>query len=292
MSASIVINVGTEAQLHSNGLSGTWIVPPKQKGERFGMSVIYPTPEIQDIGDERRVVHWLKSRPLAMDIVGLRSDAAAHGTGQKGTKEKWGLLLCAEEIELPKELERAIEDEIILLGKNRPRTAPYKDPESGATCYENIFRPGVEEKLKSASDKVQELRAKFEDYCRSRVTEAEVKKAEGNLLFEDQRLVAEGDAMWAAGEGQRRNINELHKAACGRLGQERPWAYHPVQLVDCPGCGAKIKENILICPQCQGWLEPSIAELSAMDPKERLAHMYPERVAETVPADKPARKRA
>lgn len=284
--ARIIINVSDDVHAHANGLSGTWIVPGKKANEEFSLLLVYPTPEIQDIGDQRRVVHWLKATPLAMDVVGLRSDAAAHSPGSSGTKEKWGLLLCEAEPDVPRELLKAVEEEIEYLNNNPPDVKMRKDKQSGAVVAINDEQPGVAERKQELSERVQALRREFEKECRKLVTKAEVVKAKRALSLEDQRLVAEGDAIWAGPEAGRVNINETHKRACRRLGQERPWCYVPQQLVDCPGCGAKIKEDILSCPHCAGWLDEGIEKLRAMPPKERRVKMYPEREAEPVPSGK------
>ena len=42
--------------------------------------------------------------------------------------------------------------------------------------------------------------------------------------------------------------------------------------------GAKIKDNVLKCPACNGWLDEGITELFAMHPKERRIKMYPEQI--------------
>jgi hypothetical protein len=279
--ASIIINVSDQEQSHANGLSGNWTVPAKKPDQKFAHLVVYPTPEIQDIGDQRRVMHWLKSSPLAKDIVGMRSDAAAHGMGVSGNKEKWGLLICEAEPDLPKELIKAFEDEIQFLNENPPDVKMRKDNKSGAIVAVNIEPPDISEKKISLSLHVQELREDFGEFCRKLVTNAEVMRAKKNLLLEDQRLVAEGDRMWARPTEQQ-NINELHRRACARLGQERPWCYQPQQLIDCPGCGAKIKENVLSCSHCAGWLDEGIEKLTTMPPKERAMKMYPDRYAEPV----------
>lgn len=288
--AKLIINVNNQEQPHSNGLSGHHIVPARKDGEEFALLVVYPTPEIQDIGDQRRVMHWLKAEPLAKDIVGLRSDAAAHSVGSRGTKEKWGLLLCEAEPDVPKELIKALEAEVDFLNRNPPDVKMRKDPESGAVVAVNIEDQPTKDRKIELSETIQRLRMEFEQACRKLVQKKEIQKAKQNLLIEDQRLVVEADQMWAKGENsrERMNINELHKGACTRLGQSRPWCYVAEQLVDCPGCGAKIKENILTCPACTGWLDEGIAELAAMKPKERAMKMYPERYAE--PAETSARK--
>lgn len=286
--ASVIINVSNQPQTHSNGLSGTWVVPGKKQGEDFAILVVYPTPEIQDIGNQRRIMHWLKAAPLAMDIIGLRSDAASHGQGSPGTKEKWGLLMCEAEPDLPKELILAFEEEIEFLNHNMPDVKMRKDGQTGAVVAVNIEDLSVKTRKIELSINVQTLREMFEDDCRKLVQRSEVQLARKHLLIEDQRMVAEADKMWASGkDAQRSSINELHQGSCTRLGQERPWCYVPQQLVDCPGCGAKIKENILSCPACGGWLEEGIKELAALHPKQRAPKMYPERYAEPVAASGP-----
>src|SRR4051812_11471163 len=84
------------------------------------MLVIMPGYEIQGVGDNRKEIHIPKARKIAEDIVGLNSDAAAHTVGSRGTKEKWGLLLCAAEPDVPRALEEAIEAEAEYLNANPP----------------------------------------------------------------------------------------------------------------------------------------------------------------------------
>lgn len=275
--ASLVINVSTQEQSHSNGLSGNWTVNGKKSNEEFSLLVVYPTPEIQDIGDGRRVRHWLKARPLALDILGMRSDSAAHGLGVSGNKEKWGLLLCEAEPDLPKELLAALEDEIQWLNDNPPDVKMRKDAKTGAVVAVNLYEtPGSFDKATELALTVQMLREEFVKDCRTLVTANEIKMAKHNLLMEDQRLVSEGDMLWAR-PAQQQNINELHRFACARLGQSKPWHYTPQQLTACPGCGVMIAENILSCPHCNGWLDEGISALSKMATKERAIKMYPAR---------------
>lgn len=278
--ARIIINVSNQEHSHANGLSGTWLVPAKSANEEHATLVVYPTPEIQDIGDNRRTVHWPKVSSLAMDIVGLRSDAAAHSPGSPGTKEKWGLLLCEAEPDIPKELLNAQEEELNFLNENPPDYKSRKDKKTGAIVMVNVEAVEISEQKQKLSNTVVKLRRKFEAECRKLVQQSEIDRAKANLAREDARLVAEGDAIWAGPETGRANINEIHKRACIRMGQERPWCYVPQQLVDCPGCGAKIKEDILSCPACSGWLDEGIKELRSMKPKDRAMKMYPDRYAE------------
>jgi hypothetical protein len=281
--ASIVISVSDVEHIHSNGLSGTWRVPAKGPKEEFAILVVFPTPEIQDIGDERKTVHWLKAAPLAHDIVGVPRRIGGQMIGPDqfsgGSKEKWGVLLCKAEPDLPKELLDAEEAQIEYLNLHTPDVKMRVDPITKATVATNLYNsePGEFEKRVELSLTIQVLREEFIKECRSLVTHEEIQRAKANMLREDQRLVSEGDMMWAE-PSEHRNISMLHRRACGRIGQERPWAYVPAFLVDCPGCGAKIKDNVLKCPQCNGWLDEGIPELLAMHPRERRIKMYPEQV--------------
>ena len=281
--ARIVINVSNQEHSHANGLSGNYTVPSRKDGEEFGMLVVYDRTEIQDFGENRRAQNseWAKASAVARDIIG-RSDAASHSYGSPATKEKWGLLLCEAEPDLPRELEKALEEERAYLGKHLPNAKYVRDAETGMTVWQNADPENITREKERLSFRVRDLREDFESDCRKMVKKEEISRAKRNLQLEDQRLVAEGDRMWAGSEGDKRNINELHKAACIRLGQERPWCYVPLQLVDCPGCGAKIKENVLSCSHCAGWLDEGIEKLRKMPPKERSMKMYPDRYAEPV----------
>jgi hypothetical protein len=68
-----------------------------------------------------------------------------------------------------------------------------------------------------------------------------------------QRLVADGDTMWARGHSFR-EISDLHRRAAISLGIEREWAYVPVRMVDCPACGEKVKPGVAVCKHCRAIL--------------------------------------
>lgn len=274
--ARIIINVRDQEHFHSNGLSGMWLVPAKGPKEEFAMLVVYDRSEIQDLGENRRTqnTEWAKASELAKSIMGFGS--------HMGSLEKWGMLLCVAEPDLPRELEKAIAEETIFLNKHIPQAIFQKDQESGAAVAVNVEPESVSKRKVELSDNVQKLRQEFEKECRKLVMKSEIAQAKQNLLMEDQRLIAQGDQIWAGPEPGRINVNELHKNACIRLGQQRPWCYIPQQLVDCPGCGAGIKENILSCPHCHGFLDEGIEELRRLKPKERAQFMYPERYADPV----------
>jgi hypothetical protein len=267
--ASLIINVGTIEHIHGNGLSGTFYIPPRPDKQPFSLLVIYPTPEIQDIGDQRSTIHWIKARPLAKAIVGEGSDSP---------RAKYGVLLCAAEPDVPKELLKAIEDEIEYMKENPPEVKNIR--KGNLMEAKNIYPPGGEEKRNAMSREIVRLRDQFHAYCRTLVTAQEIATAQNAMVTEYARLISdEGDRMWARPQEQV-NITDLHRRACREMGQERPWCYVPKQLFDCPGCGQKIQENVITCGHCGAILDEPIAVLSAMPPNERARRLYPERYTE------------
>ena len=68
-----------------------------------------------------------------------------------------------------------------------------------------------------------------------------------------QRLVSDGDTMWARGHSFR-EISDLHRRAAISLGIEREWAYVPTRMVDCPACGEKVKPGVAVCKHCRAIL--------------------------------------
>jgi hypothetical protein len=287
--ARIIINVSDREHSHSAGISGTWIVPAKREGEEFGMLVVYNARELQDVGNNVKTVHWPSATSVAHSVLSRDSDATAHTMGTAGGAEKWGILLCEANPDIPRELLMAEEEQRAYLEDNRPEIKQKRDQKTKLMLATTVYPPEVALKLDEIAKRLQSLREKFYAECRKLVQRKEIQKAKHNLSLEDARLVSEGDLLWAGNEAAKRNINELHKSACRRLGQERPWCYIAQQLVDCPGCGAKIREDILSCPQCSGWLDEGIEELRIMKPKERAMKMYPERYAEPMTASGKAR---
>ncbi|MGA8368447.1 MAG: zinc ribbon domain-containing protein [Candidatus Acidiferrales bacterium] len=69
-----------------------------------------------------------------------------------------------------------------------------------------------------------------------------------------QRLIAEGDIMWARGHSFR-EISDLHRRATLALGIEREWAYVPVKMNECPACGEKVKSGVAVCKHCGAILD-------------------------------------
>ena len=69
-----------------------------------------------------------------------------------------------------------------------------------------------------------------------------------------QRLITEGDTMWARGHSFR-EISDLHRRAAISLGVEREWAYVPMGMNECPACGEKVKPAVAVCKHCGAILD-------------------------------------
>jgi len=97
-----------------------------------------------------------------------------------------------------------------------------------------------------------------------------------------QRLVTDGDTMWARGHSFR-EISDLHRRAAISLGIEREWAYVPMRMVDCPACGEKVKPGVAVCKHCRAILNAAkAAEHGLTMPAAQLASAPP------APAKNPA----
>jgi hypothetical protein len=273
--ANVIINVSDIEFTHGNGLSGQHIIRARKEGEQFGILVVYPTPEIQDIGDERKTVHWLKATPLARDICGMRSE--------DGQYTRMGVLLCAAEPDLSRDLEKAIEEEMEFLNDNIPEVK-YKKTKEGAMVAYNVETDDVRDRKIKLSRTVQQERIKFEKLCRSLVTKEEVERARKNMLATAAKLVSDGDTLWAAGGDNHKNISELVKWACRLLGLERPWCYVAVAQFPCPGCGKPCRENVITCGSCGAVFSFEIVEYSKMTNREKALSLYPDRFVEPEPA--------
>jgi hypothetical protein len=303
-SCALVINVGRLEQTHDNGALGSFTVPPPPDGKRFGLLVIYPAKEIQDIGDKRTKTNDVGALSIGAAIVGIGlSYNPDDGTRQithnvRNSREKYGLWLCDAQPDIPKGLAQAIEAEATYLNKHKPLVR-YRILEegvgAGAICAENIYEPGEREKREKMARTVIIERDEFHEVCRGLVKQHEIKTAETNLYAEYGRLVAQADGMWQRpndSERGQRSISDLHRNACIALGQERPWCYTPQQLVDCPGCGGKIKDTIIKCGHCGAILDREFAEYAKMSRTERARLLYPEQALEleTRPDQGPTKK--
>ena len=271
--AHIIINVGPIEIVHGNGLSGQHVIPKRDDNGDFGMLLVFPTPEIQDIGDQRRTVHWLKSLPLAKDICGERSEMSNYA--------KWGILRCDAEPELPKELLNAIEEEMEFLNNNVPEVKYVK--KGGVMCAINVEDVDVKKEKIRLSKLIWGERVKFHKLCRTLVTREEIAKAKRIMLENWARMVADGDTLWAGDAAAKRDISDLHKMACRELGLERPWCYQPVQQFPCPGCGKPCREGVITCGSCGAVFDREPAEYAKMANAEKARALYPDRYKEPEP---------
>lgn len=99
-----------------------------------------------------------------------------------------------------------------------------------------------------------------------------------------QRLITEGDTMWARGHSFR-EISDLHRRAAISLGVEREWAYVPMRMNECPACGEKVKPAVAVCRHCSAILDAEKAAkhgLGAAAPPAASAKSRPAATAEAV----------
>jgi hypothetical protein len=111
----------------------------------------------------------------------------------------------------------------------------------------------------SARDIAEDLLQDLQDHgvfvCAGpRLTAEELASATGRRDGFYQRLVSEGDTMWARGHSFR-EISDLHRRAAIALGLERDWAYVPTRMADCPACGEKVKPGVAACKNCHAILD-------------------------------------
>jgi hypothetical protein len=111
----------------------------------------------------------------------------------------------------------------------------------------------------SARDIAEDLLQDLQDHgvfvCSGpRPTEEELAAATERRDAFYQRLVSEGDTMWARGHSFR-EISDLHRRAAIALGAEREWAYVPTRMADCPACGEKVKPGVAVCKHCHAILD-------------------------------------
>ena len=266
--AALVINVGPIHHVHGNGLSGTFHIPAKPTDLPFSLLVVYPTPEIQDIGDHRTKVDWVKALPLASAIAGIGLDSP---------RLQYGVVLCKAEPELPKELVKLFEAERVFLEENRPEGRYVRKGQSME--WKNMEAAEVSREKNRLSAEIVKERDKFHEYCRTLVTKQEIETGNQNMVAEFGRRIAAADMLWAKPMEQV-NISDLDRQACRYMGQERPWSYTPKQMFDCPGCGQKIQENVITCGHCGAILDAPLDVLAKMPQNERARRLYPERYAE------------
>ena len=110
-----------------------------------------------------------------------------------------------------------------------------------------------------AEDLVQDLDEHGVFVCAgARPSDEELAEASAKRDDWYQRLVVEGDQMWARGHSYR-EISDMHRRAALSLGSEREWAYVPTKMLDCPVCGEKVKPGVAVCRHCSAILDAAKA---------------------------------
>lgn len=257
MEAAIVINTGENRYVYPRGILGTYIVPGKE-GRDFGLLVVYSRGELQDIGNgQRKIEEAIPARSIAEDILGFGSER----------KEKFGLLLCAAEPEVPKDLERAIREEKDFLNAHPPDVRMKKNPVLKMTEAVNMqdAEPGVRDQKIKLSKRVQDERRKFEESCRKLVTKEEIAKSQANRMVECKRLFQEAEHLWAR-PATRNEVTAVHQQAARELHRQAEWCYDPKEMEDCEACGVAVNKGVAICSHCGAILD---------DAKARKFHVGP-----------------
>jgi hypothetical protein len=241
MEVAMVINVAARPHTCSRGPLGTYTVPGMTDGE-FGLLVVRPEAEIQDIGGgQTRRGDRIPSRKLAADIIG------AEG-------EKRGMHICSAEPDVPASLERAENEERAFLASNPGELSNRLNQISKMREFKTVRDPDERKQMEKLSARVQEEREKFDAACRKMVQPKEVLATQGRLTAYYQSLVKEADRLWAR-EATKSEVNEHHKEAAIALGYEPPWNYTPGVSEDCPACGQKVKKGVAICAHCNAILD-------------------------------------
>jgi hypothetical protein len=120
-----------------------------------------------------------------------------------------------------------------------------------------------------AEDLLQDLRDHGVFLCEGeRPTSQELAAAKARSEAFHQKLVTEGDVMWARGHSFR-EISDLHRRAAIALGIEREWAYVPTRTNDCPACGEKVKPGVAVCRHCSAILDEEKAAKHGLGPAGR-----------------------
>jgi len=88
--------------------------------------------------------------------------------------------------------------------------------------------------------------------CPDTPTPKELQSARKAFEDWDIGLIREADQFWDAGPGAKGqdNITAQHREALRRRKQTRPWDQPIESLIDCPGCGDRVRPNIIMHRAC------------------------------------------
>jgi hypothetical protein len=104
-----------------------------------------------------------------------------------------------------------------------------------------------------------------------------------------QRLITEGDTMWARGHSFR-EISDLRRRAAIGLGVEREWAYVPMRMGECPACGEKVKAGVAVCKHCTAILDEDKAAKHGLGAGAEAARARRRNSGGTLPDEKKLRR--
>ncbi len=85
-------------------------------------------------------------------------------------------------------------------------------------------------------------------------TDAELADARERLAAFYRRVVATADREWERSHSYV-FINDIARRAAKHLGAEKDWFYQPREMMECPGCGEKIKPGVAVCRVCGAILD-------------------------------------
>jgi hypothetical protein len=106
----------------------------------------------------------------------------------------------------------------------------------------------------------------------SEPTQKELARANREFEAWDWEKIKEADRFWDAGPANKEegsnNIRAEHREALRRRGQTRPWDQPLQSLVDCPGCGEKVKPGIIMHHACGYIFDMDKAIRAGMAPQQ------------------------
>jgi len=244
--AAIIINVKNQPHVYLKGPLGIFTVPAADE-HGFGMLVVRPMGEIQDIGSmQSRRNEPIPALKLCTDIM-----------GEKG--KQMGLLVCKANPDVPKSLEKAEQAEREFLFENRGEVRSKLNQNRKMHEMTTVYEPEVKAEMIKLSKKVSEERAKFEAACREMVTPKEVAEAKKNLMDYALELCKEGDRLYSM-ESTRKDINVPHQWAAAHAGHSAPWCSDPTPKQPCVGCGSMVRTDVATCPSCHAVLDEKKAK--------------------------------
>ena len=85
-------------------------------------------------------------------------------------------------------------------------------------------------------------------------TDAELAGARERLAAFYRRVVATADREWERSHSYV-FINDIARRAAKHLGAEKDWFYQPREMMECPGCGERIKPGVAVCRVCGAILD-------------------------------------